>query len=204
MSLQWVLDYAQQVSVNRRPIVASTQTRSGLVRTVSRDLSFWTIEAQLPEGMRWSDHRQAISDLEDSDRTSVEYIGFRNAGLDYLYGYRGDNSTYQGWTATWLSGNQLIITNGPTITSGFILRRGDILQIGSTGLVYQVVADVPWDSSNITLHRDVEGISVGTYDLFIGRDARFKMKCIQFPQWRLVDYDQVGWSSPFVFQEVLG
>jgi hypothetical protein len=203
MSLQWVLDYAQQVSVNRRPIVSSTQTRSGYVRTVSRDLSFWTIEASLPEGMRWSLHRGNINDLEGQDRFTTEFIGFRNAGINYLYGYQGDNPTYTGWTATWLSGASIILTNGPTITSGFIFRKGDILQLGSAGHVYQVTADVPWDEVNVPLHRNVINASVGTYDLFIGRDARFKMKCVQFPQWQMIDYDQVGWSSPFVFQEVL-
>lgn len=203
MSLQWVLDYAQQVSVNRRPIVAQTTTRSGVVRSVTRDTSFWTITATLPEGMRWSDHRASISDLEQSERFNTEFIGFRNAGIDYLYGYRGDNPTYQGWTATWLSGNQLILTNGPTITSGYSLRKGDIIQLGAQGHVYQVIEDVPWDSANVTVHRDIINASVGSYSLFIGRDARFKVKCISFPQWSLVDYDQVGWSGSFVFQEDL-
>lgn len=203
MSFQWVLDYAQQASVNRRPVVAQTQTRSGLVRTVTRDLSFWTIEAQLPEGMRWSDHRREINDIETNDRFTTEYIGFRNTGINYLYGYLGDEANTTGWTATWLSGNQVTITNGPVNTSGFMLRKGDIFQLGSTGHVYQVIADVPWDDPTVTLHRDVINATVGTYTMYIGRDARFKMKCVQFPQWRMVDYDQVGWSSPFVFQEVL-
>jgi hypothetical protein len=190
MSFQFVLDNAQQASVNRRPVVSQTQTRSGIIRSVKRDLDFWTIEAQLPEGIRWSVNRQAINDMENLDRYTTEFIGFRNSGLDYFYGYQGDQPNPENIRGTVYGTNtEIILSSGITITSGFIFRKGDIFQIGTTGAVYQVTADV----------RE----TVGTYDLLIGQAARFKVKCVQFPQWRMVDYDQVGWNSSFVFQEIL-
>ena len=204
MSFQFVLDNAQQASVNRRPVVSQTQTRSGIIRSVKRDLDFWTIEAQLPEGIRWSVNRQAINDMENLDRYTTEFIGFRNSGLDYFYGYQGDQPNPENIRGTVYGINtEVILSGGITITSGFIFRKGDIFQIGTTGAVYQVTADVAWNETVVPIHRPIVRETVGTYDLLIGQAARFKVKCVQFPQWRMVDYDQVGWNSSFVFQEIL-
>ena len=36
-----------------------------------------------------------------------------------------------------------------------------------------------------------------------GSNESYTVRCIQFPEWTIIARDQVGWSGPFVFQEVL-
>ena len=36
-----------------------------------------------------------------------------------------------------------------------------------------------------------------------GSDDSYTVRCIQFPEWTIFARNQVAWSGPFVFQEVL-
>jgi len=36
-----------------------------------------------------------------------------------------------------------------------------------------------------------------------GTDSSYTVRCIQFPEWKIYSRNQVSWSGPFVFQEVL-
>jgi hypothetical protein len=36
-----------------------------------------------------------------------------------------------------------------------------------------------------------------------GSDDSYTVRCIQFPEWTIFARNQVSWSGPFVFQEVL-
>jgi hypothetical protein len=36
-----------------------------------------------------------------------------------------------------------------------------------------------------------------------GSDDSYTVRCIQFPEWTIFSRNQVSWSGPFVFQEVL-
>lgn len=36
-----------------------------------------------------------------------------------------------------------------------------------------------------------------------GSDDSYTVRCIQFPEWTIFSRNQVSWSGPFIFQEVL-
>ena len=40
-------------------------------------------------------------------------------------------------------------------------------------------------------------------DVAPGSDESYTVRCIQFPEWTIFARNQVSWSGPFVFQEVV-
>jgi hypothetical protein len=87
------------------------------------------------------------------------------------------------------------------LNTGFKFRAGDFIQLGTTGRVYSVAADVPANSSTVTLNRPVRD-STGTYNLIVGQAVSWQVLCVEFPQWNIFSRDQVGWSGPFRFTEI--
>jgi len=203
MTFQTVVDNAETISIERKAVVASTQSRNGTVRTVSRGGSVWQFTVKLPDGPRWTDYRQTVSLIEKSDRYTSETIQFNNTGHSWIFGYQGNSVNYTGFTATWTQGATTItLTASPTTSSGFKFRAGDIIQLGTTGKVYTVAADVAFNSNTVTLHRPIID-STGTGSLRVAENCQFTVICKEFPNWTLMARDQISWSGPFVFVEVL-
>lgn len=204
MSFQWIIDNAETVSMERKKVTAATQTRSGVIRTVSRGGQVWRFEVKLPDGPRWTDFRQYISQAEALDRTSTGNIQFNATGHDWLIKYQGDSANYTGFVATITNNsNTITLTTSPTTSSGYKFRAGDFIQLGSSGKVYTVTADVAFNSNTVTLHRPVLEASASGVALRVGPNCVWTVVCSQFPSWTLFARDQVSWSGPFVFYESL-
>ena len=154
MGFQFVVDNAESISINRKKVVASTQARDGTVRAVSRGGQVWQFEVKLPDGPRWSDYRGEISKLEALDRVTADTIQINNAGQSWLIQYQGNAANAAAIAASWTTGNTITLTGGQA-ASGYNFRAGDFLQLGSSGSVYTVAADVPFNSNTVTLHRPI-------------------------------------------------
>lgn len=206
MSFQSVIDYAEQISVIRRPIVAQTISRSAVVRTVSRGNNTWRFEVKMPNGMRWTDSRQIITQLENLDRLQTSTISFDNPGHDWFLTYQGDLvDTGNIVVNVPTSGSSVTITSGATgLSAGqFRFRAGDIIQLGNSGKCYTVTQDVAHDGTVINLHRPLIDETPGAATLNVGEDCVFTVRCIQFPQWTIFARNQVSWDGSFIFQEVI-
>lgn len=199
-AFQYVFDNAESISINKRRVVASTVTRDNTVRAVSRGGQTWRFEVKLPDGIRWSDARPYIEQMEFLDRTTVGTVQINNAGYNsWLTNYRGNSALTM--TATYSSGNTITLTGG-TADTGYNFKSGDFIQLGTSGHVYSVVNDVPYNSTTVTLNRPVLE-SAGSYTLIRGTDVTWSVICVDFPQWTIFARDQVSWSGPFVFMENL-
>ena len=201
MSFQYVIDNAETLQVNTAKIVASTQARDGTVRSVSRGGQVWTFTVKLPDGPRYSDERKDIARIAALDRVANANIQVNTAGQSYIYGYQGNAANTSAVTASWTTGNTITLTGGQA-GSGYNFRAGDILQLGTTGKVYQVVADVAAGNNTVTLNRALID-SAGNATLRIGTACTWNVICTQLPDWTVFGYDQVQWSGPFVFVENL-
>lgn len=126
MSFQWIINQAEQLSVNRKQMVATTTARDGTVRAASRGSQPKRITVTLPNGIAWTTLRTDIAAAEALDRISTA-----------------------------------------TITIPY--------------------AKFPWYYGNVAPVTD-EGYTV---------------RCIEFPEWTIFARDQVSWSGPFVFLEVI-
>lgn len=127
MSFQWIIDNAESLSINRKKIVATTTSRDGTTRAVSRGTPPKTFEVKLPDGVRWSDIRSNIIAAEALDRISTATLEIKYTLFPWYYG-----NTAPG-----------------------------------------------------------------------GGNESYTVRCIQFPEWTIFARDQVSWSGPFVFQEVV-
>lgn len=96
MSFQWIIDNAESLSINRKKIVASTISRDGGVRTVSRGTQPHRIEAKLPDGVAWTDFRTNIIAAEALDRNTTATISIPYAKFPWYYGdvAPGADTTY--------------------------------------------------------------------------------------------------------------
>jgi hypothetical protein len=185
MSFQYVIDNAENISISKRKRIAQTVSRAGVVKATSVGGQVYEFRVQLPTGPRWSDNRSLIETAHN-----------------YISGYQGNLSSTSGITVSYSSGNTLTITGGATLGSGFRFKAGDFIQLGSSGSVYNIVEDVAFNDSSITVHRPVRE-TAGNYTLLVGQDVSWDVICVEMPTWTIFGYDQVSWSGGFVFVEAV-
>jgi hypothetical protein len=203
-AFQTVFDNAEQISFNRRRKVATTTSRSGVVKATSIGGQVWEFEVLLPSGPAWTDYRPLIERMEALDRVTVGQVQINKAGQEWITGYRGNLTDVSAITASYTSGNTITLVSGfaPLSSGQFRFRSGDLIQLGTTGGVYSVVNDVAFNATTVTLHRPVRE-AAGTYTLRVGPNVVWNVLCVSFPNWNLFSRDQVGWDGPFVFVEAI-
>jgi len=85
MSFQWIINNAESLAINRQEVVATTQSRDGTPRAVTRGTVKRKIEVQLPAGPRWSDYRDDIIAAEALGRDTVATITIPFARFPWYY-----------------------------------------------------------------------------------------------------------------------
>jgi hypothetical protein len=169
---------------------------------VNRGGQTWRFSVELPQGPRWTDYRGALSQIEALDRVTVSNISLNNVGQEWLWRYQGNCANIAAITATVPSSGNTITLTGGQAASGFNFKAGDFIQLGSSGRVYTVAADVAFGSNTVTLHRPLMD-TAGTVTLRVAQNCVFSVICTDFPQWNIFARDQVSWSGPFRFVENL-
>lgn len=202
MSFQFVIDNASAISIDRLRTVASTTARDGTVRSVNRGAQTWRFTVELPQGPAWSDYRSDISRIEALDRVTVGNISLNNVGQEWLWRYQGNCANISAITATVPSSGNTITLTGGQAASGFNFKAGDFIQLGASGQVYTVAADVAFNSNTVTLHRPLID-PAGTVTLRVAQNCVFSVICTDFPQWNIFARNQISWSGPFKFVENL-
>lgn len=201
-AFQTAIDYAESISITKMKKVGQTVSREGVVRSASLGGQTWEFEVKMPDGLPWTTMRPLIERMETLDRTETGVIRINKAGHSWLSGYQGNYASVNSITANFTSGNTISIVSGPVLTSGFRFRAGDFIQLGTNGKVYSVAEDVPVSTTSITLNRPIRE-NTGTYNLIVGQAVSWTVICVEFPQWNIFARDQVSWSGPFRFAEVL-
>ena len=204
MSFQWIIDRAETISIDTKKVVSSTTARDGTTRQTSRGGQVWRWDVKVPDGIPYTELRQLITQAETLDRVTAANIQINDVGHRWIVGYQGDSANYTGFVATITQGSATItLTTSPTTSSGFKFRAGDVIQLGSTGKVYKVAADVAFNSNTVTLHRPVIDASATGVSLRVAENCVWNLVCTNFPSWTLFARDQVSWSGSFNFIENL-
>jgi len=201
-AFQTVFDRAETISINKRKKVSQTVSRDGVVKSTSIGGQIWEFEVKLPDGPSWQEYRPLIERMEALDRVTAGTVQINNPGQSWLLKYQGDLPNVSNITVSFTSGNTLTIVSGATLASGWRFRSGDIIQLGSNGHVYTVVSDVAHNNNTITVHRPIRDIAAN-YILRVGPAVTWSVICVSFPQWTIFARDQIAWSGPFVFAEVV-
>ena len=203
-AFQWIVDSATTMSIDGRGVVAATSTRENVIRTVSRGGRVWKFTVSPSPGKTYVESRPYLARLDQMDRITIADIDFDHAGFENIIGYLGSGTG--GFTVVVPVGTSVTtctITAG-TLASGYVARAGDWLQIGSTGSVYQVVADPSvGNGATVTLNRPIDE-AAGSYTGYFGANVTWSVLCVERPTWTLVPAGAnmlVNWSGDFVFYE---
>ena len=199
MTFQYIVNNAAAMEISNRRFVAQTQTRSGVVRSVSQNNAIWRFRVTPPEGVPWVEYRPYITTYEKDNRFGTVTLNLSQSGFDYMYPYLGDESNIANVRVSVIN-NELRVQSGVTITSGSVFKGGDLIQLVG-GRVYQVTDDVAWDATTIPTHRAPVDEAVGTYDTNVGVNVEWSVICTNMPRWRFVDHKRIGWDGDFEFQE---
>lgn len=204
-AFQFIFDNAESISINKRPTVATTITRDNTVRAVKRGGDTWRFEVKLPDGIPWTELRPYIEQAESLGRhTGGVAVQINNAGYNsWLTNYRGTAGSLTGFAAKWTRGDTFVsLGAAPSMSSGFYFKAGDIIQLGTSGRCYSVIADVPYGQSTVQLNRPVLETTVTTnIALNVGPNCVWRVICTQMPTWTIFARDQVMWSGAFQFYE---
>ena len=201
-AFQYVFDNAESISINKRAVTSQTVSRDQTVRTVSRGGNIWRFEVKLPDGIPWTEARTYIEGIDNADRFTVGTVQLDNPGYSaWLSKYQGDSVNFTGFAGSWTQGSTtLTLTSSPSTPSGFKFRQGDFIQLGSSGKVYSVTADVAFNSNTVILNRPVID-ATGSGSLLVGPNVTWSVLCTELPTWTIFARDQVSWSGAFVFFE---
>ena len=205
MSFQYLFNKANAIGIDKKPTVAQSITRDNTVRSLARGGATWRFTVTMADGMPYEGWRSELASIENLDRTTTETIKLNDTGYtDWFTSYRGVVTPITGWTAD--VGSSRTITNidtGTTPTSGdIVLKAGDLVQLGSAGNTYTVVADVVHPATTATLHRPITETGTGIA-LTVGPECSFDVVCTQFPSWSIFARNQLKWNGSFVFYEVV-
>lgn len=209
MSFQYFVNTATNISIDNRPTVAQTISRSGMVRSVSRGNSVWRFTVTPPTGPFYSDIKGYILDAKTTGKDTAFNLQFNHSGHEFLFDYAGDYTTTTTRTLNvnpTLWGYTTVYDEVPLVSGTYKYRKGDIIEL--EGYVYEITADVVGTSGSdaVTLHRPLilaDDFTSGNKTARLGTTARFNVKCINFPTYTIFGSKQVQWNGDFVFQEVV-
>lgn len=193
---QWVIDNASQISIDNQLVTAQTVSRDGTIRTTSRGGSTWTFTVSFAAGMPYTDLRQGFGTVMAKGKHVADTFSLNST---FLGKYLGNSSTLGGWSGSSVSGNTVQIAGGDA-SSGYKLKAGDIIQLGSGGHIYEVTSDVAHGSSSVTVHRPIIETSFsGT--VLVGPNCLFKVICTKLPNIKAFDYNLGTFDGVFQFAE---
>lgn len=85
MSLQWIINNAESLSINRKPAVARTTARDGSIRIVTRGVQPARIEVKLPDGIPWTTLKADIEALEAMAYGTAVSVSIPYAKFPWFY-----------------------------------------------------------------------------------------------------------------------
>jgi len=218
MSVQFVIDNATYLNINKRKVTAQSVSRSGHLKTAQRSPAVYQFTVGSPRGLKYSESRGTLQTLDDIDRITESNvdIGANNTNLSYLTAYLGDTtaSDLGNITLNTYSGSEFYVDcSGLTGSATNLFKKGDYIQpLGNANVYrypYQVTSDVAFSTGgNVTIpvHRAVLTQTDSTLDtggFRVGSDVRFHVKCFVNPTYNVVPYDLVEFDEDFVLMEVI-
>lgn len=86
MSFQWIINSAESLSINRLKTTATTTSRDGTVRVVSRGTPPKRFTVKLPDGIPWTEIKTDIAAAEALDKITTATISIPYAKFPWYYG----------------------------------------------------------------------------------------------------------------------
>lgn len=195
MSLQSIINRCSGISINRRKMAGIQYTKSELPRvSITPTFNPWKISLEMSQGMRYSDARAILEELDRLDRTTPETVTFgSNQCLSWIFRYQGAMSLAQvnAITVTSFTGNQLVLGNLPSVAASTVLfEPNDLIQIGTKAFPFTSTTQVLRGSGStvtVTTHRpNILTNTVAGQNIVVGNSCQFRMFCPTMPTYKLI------------------
>ena len=214
MSLQTIINVAETFEFNRRKVVGQQITRSEVIKTGETPTrNPWRFTVSVSKVYQYAEARPVIESIDYYDRLFPQNITFQSQ--PWLFAYQGDLNQGQrdSIRVTSFSGNQLVL-NVSAISgnaSNFVVKSGDLIQIGSYAFPFTAVSDVirgAGSTVTVTTHRpNFITASVANSAVTFGNSCQFRMIATSMPLYRLSPGGAnalVNFSGDFELHEFTG
>jgi hypothetical protein len=208
MSIQNIIDNAQQIEIDRRRMIGQSVSRSQRVKTAERSTSQpWKFKVTPPGMLSWATSRGFIEVINLNDRANEYEISLNNnPGMNYITEYQGECTPSQlnALTIYAQSTSTLTLTNLPTIGQNSVLfAQGDLIQPANSRYPYAVAATVlrgATTTTNVTLHRSIitsENINLVGQHVKVANSCTWRMLVSALPTYQLVPGRFVQYTGDF-------
>ena len=212
MSIQNIIDKAQQIEIDKRRIVGQTISRSQRIKTAERSTAQpWRFKITPPGMLPWTASRGFIQVIDFNDRVGEYEISLNNnPGMNYITGYMGGITQGQlnSLTIQAVGTSTITITGMPSVSSSTVIfAQGDLIQPENSRYPYTVANTVTRGSStttSVTLHRPIitsEGISLVGQGLAVGNSCTWRVVVAGLPSYQLVPMQRVQYTGDFELVE---
>lgn len=216
MSFQYIIDNATGLAINKNPLTSLTITRDQTVRSVDRGGAVYRFAVDANIGMRWSEWRSIITEIEALGKTNTQVINLAKPAFAYITAYTGKLTAPQlaatklRYTSTMASvtTKAFELSTLPSVAANTVIfNAGDIIQPSGSQFPYTVTATVLRGISTtvtVPVHRTIRSAPSNTYySTLAGQQVTWKVICTQLPNWKITSYDMVEWGGGFEFYESL-
>lgn len=209
MSIQTVIDRAQQIEFDRKRVVAQTFSRSQRIKTSERaSAQPYRVKVTPPAMLPWTASRAMIEIITLADRVTETEIDFSHIG--YVVGYQGEATEAQleAMTISAVNTASLVLTTLPAVPSSTVLfHQGDVVQPDNSRYPYHVAATVTRGVSTQTtvpLSRSVitsEGITLVGNNILVGNSCTWRVIVTGLPTFKIVPNGLVQFTGDFELVE---
>jgi len=217
MSIQNIINGAQQIEIDRRKIAAQTISRSQRIKTAERASSQpWRFKITPPAVLNWADSRGFIEVIDFNDRVTEYEISLNGrAGMNYITEYQGNLTQLQlnATSATSYTTSTVTIGNLPAIgstatvglisSSTVVFAAGDFIQPINSRYPYSVVNTVyrgTGTSITVDLGRPIitsENINIANYGVKVGNSVTWRVVVASMPVYSLIPNRRVQYNGTF-------
>jgi hypothetical protein len=212
MSIQTIIDRAQQIEIDRRRMVAQTISRSQRIKTAERSTSQpWKFKITPPGALTWTDNRGVIEVIDLNDRVNEYTISLNNnSKMNYITAYQGmlTQALLNGMTIQAVTTSSLVLTGLPSVgATTTLFKAGDYIQPANSRYPYTITSDVLRGSNTTTsvlLHRPVilsENITLTGQGVKVGNSCTWQVIVSGLPSYTLIPGKRVQYTGDFELVE---
>jgi hypothetical protein len=209
--LQTIIDNCNGLTIDRRNVVGIQYTRNEIPRvSLTPTFNPWRFTLEMPNSLQYSRNRDVLEALDTLDRYTPETITFdNNPCIAWIFAYQGelDNSQIGNITVSSFTGDQLVLTNLPSISGNItantiVFKSNDLIQIGNNPFPFTSTTEVLRGSgSNITVTTSRPNILSGNVvndNITVGSACEFYMFCPNMPTYKLIPGGSIKNGSTIV------
>lgn len=211
MTIQVIINSAQQIEFDRRKIVGQTISRSQRVRTAERNSSqAFTMRVTPLARWKFKENRFVLESIMKADRIEETQINIAaNPNLGYITEYTGELTAGQlsAMTISTFTSATITFSSLPSVSSSTVMfKAGDWIQPANSRYPYIIQEDLTRGSvstRSTTVHRPLitsEATTV-TGAFLVGTATTLRVVVAELPTYQLIQNNWAEFNGDFTLIE---